>query len=300
MMTDAMDEREALRLLAQRVPAIGDDCAVIALGETHLVFTTDMVWRESDLPAGASAHAIGWRAVAVSLSDIAAMGAEPLGVLLALGASRFEQGFMDGMLQGVLDCCGSVEAPYLGGDLSRHSGLTLVSSALGQASNPVRRSGARPGERVCVTGELGRTAASLRLFQRGEVDRANQLLEFAPRIVEGVALAPHATSMIDVSDGLARSLYQLSEAGRVGFRIRSEDAPVAPELDGLARDRQDRREMALFFGEDFELLFTLPQEHLPHAREVVRFTVIGEVVPEGVWIEERGEVRELEDRGYEH
>src|SRR4030067_1994075 len=141
-----MREREVLRFLAQRVPNAGDDCAVIPLGRTHLVLTTDMLWRQADLPEGVTAYTIGWRAVAVSFSDVAAMGAKPLGVVLALGAPGFERDFLDQLLHGVLDCCQSVGAPYLGGDPSQHEELTLVSSALGEAKDPVRRSGAKPGE----------------------------------------------------------------------------------------------------------------------------------------------------------
>lgn len=296
-----MREREVLRFLAQRLPDTGDDCAVIPFEKTHLVLTTDMLWRKTDLPEGTTARTIGWRAVAVSLSDIAAMGAKPLSVVLALGAPDFERTFLEELLRGVLDCCQSVNAPYLGGDLSRHEELTLVSSALGEAKKPVRRSGAKPGELVCVTGQLGRTAAALRLFERNEHERANRLFRFTPRVAEGLALAPHATSMMDISDGLARSLYQLHEASRVGFRVQYRDLPVVSEVDERSRDERERREMALFTGEDFELLFTLPKKHLRKAQAAASFTVIGEVTKEGVWIiDEDGETAKLEDRGYEH
>jgi len=295
-----MRERDVIERLSRKLPPIGDDAAVLPWGETHLVLTIDMLTRESDLPEGTTAHAIGWRAVAVSLSDIAAMGAKPLGVVLALGAPRFERDFIDELLEGALDCCRSVGAPYVGGDLSRHTELTLVSSALGEAGRPVRRTGARVGDLVCVTGGLGRTAAALKLFEGGEVERANRLFEFVPRVKEGLTLAPYATSMMDISDGLARSLYQLGEAGGVGFHIRYRDIPVVSEVEELARSEEERREMALYVGEDFELLFTLPGEDLEKAQGAVSFTVIGEVVPEGVRLDMNGELIQLEDRGYEH
>lgn len=295
-----MREREVLRWLAERVSTVGDDCAIIPFGETHLVLTTDMLWRKTDLPKGVTVYTIGWRAVAVSLSDIAAMGAAPLGVVLALGAPDFGQRFLDELLRGVLDCCQSVGAPYMGGDLSRHQGLTLVSSALGEAKRPVKRSGAKPGELVCVTGQLGRTAAALKLFKRGDQERANRLFRFTPRIAEGLALAPYVTGMIDISDGLARSLYQLSEASHVGFRIRYLNIPVMSEIDELARSEREHREMALYTGEDFELLFTVSPKSLSKAQSVTAFSVIGEVTAEGIWIEGDKGVRKLEDRGYQH
>lgn len=299
-MMEVMKEREVLRFLMQKLPNIGDDCAIIPFKNTNLVLTTDMLWRRADFPAGVTAHAMGWRAAAASLSDIAAMGAKPLGVVLAVGAPEFERPFLEELLQGVLDCCQSVNAPYVGGDISRHEELTLVSSALGEAKRPVKRSGAKPGELVCVTGQLGRTAAALRLFKMGDLKRANRLFEFTPRVKEGLALAPYATSMMDISDGLARSLYQLGEASHIGFKVRWRDLPLVPELEGLAQGKQEQQEMALYTGEDFELIFTLPPGSLSAARKVASFTVIGEVAPEGFWIEEDGALMELEDRGYEH
>ena len=298
-----MRERDMIRWLQDRLLTIGDDAAVLPFEGTHLVFTTDMLWQSSDLPEGASPWAIGWRAVAVSLSDLAAMGARPLGVVLALGAPEFERELMGGILEGALACCESVDAPYVGGDLSTHSELTLVSSALGEAKRPVLRRGAQVGDLVCVTGALGRTAAALKLFELGDLRRANALFAFPPRVREGQALAPYATSLIDVSDGLARSLHLLGEASQVGFRVRYEAIPVVPEVEELTQGERERREMALFGGEDFELLFTLPAEHLERAHSVVEFTVIGEVVPprEGVRLEEAsGGASPLEDRGYEH
>jgi len=298
-----MREQDAIKLLREKLPDIGDDAAVLPFGETHLVLTTDMLWRRGDLPEGATPWAIGWRAAAVSLSDLAAMGARPLGMVLALGAPRFERGLLEGVVEGILACCRSVGASYVGGDLSEHHELTLVSSAVGEAETPVLRKGARVGDLVCVTGALGRTAAALKLFERGDLERANGLFAFPPRVREGQALAPYATSMIDVSDGLARSLHLLREAGNVGFQVRYEAIPVVPDVEELAQSAEERREMALFAGEDFELLFTLPTERLEHARRVVEFKVIGEVVPpsEGVRLEEApGKPIPLEDRGYEH
>ncbi len=297
-----MRERDAIRLLSEKLPDIGDDAAVLPFGSTHWVLTTDMLWRGSDLPEGASPWAIGWRAVAVSLSDLAAMGARPLGVVLALGAPQFERELLEGIAEGALECCRAVGTSYVGGDLSSHSELTLVSSAIGEAERPVLRRGAKVGDLVCLTGALGRTAAALKLFERGQSERANRLFAFMPRVKEGLALAPHVTSMIDVSDGLARSLYQLSQAGKVGFRVRYCDFPVVPEVEKLVQSDEERREMALHAGEDFELLFTLPPERVEAAQRAVPFAVIGEVVPlgEGVQIEIEDRWVGLEDRGYEH
>jgi len=292
-----MREREVLRLLAQRL-AVGDDCAVIPFGETNLLLTTDMLHRMTDFPQGTTAYTIGWRAAAVSLSDIAAMGGRPLGLVVALGAPEFSQNFIEELLAGLEGCCRSVGAELLGGDLDRHQELTLVSTALGRAGRPVLRSGAKVGELVCVTHPLGRTAAALKLFELGEVERANELFRLTPRIGEGLELAPYAGAMIDVSDGLVRSLHQLAEASGVGFEVEYEKIPVLPEVGELAAHEEDRREMALYTGEDFELLFTVPPERLEAVQQAIDCTVIGRTVSDRRVLLKEGE--ELSDRGYEH
>jgi len=294
-----MRERDVLRLLTERL-GVGDDCAVIPFGETNLLLTTDMLHRVTDFPQGATAYTIGWRAAAVSLSDIAAMGGKPVGLVVALGAPEFSQNFIEELIAGLEGCCRSAGAELLGGDLDRHRELTLVSTALGRAERPVLRSRAKVGELVCVTHALGRTAAALKLFELGEVERANELFRFTPRIEEGLELAPYASAMIDISDGLARSLHQLAEASGIGFEVEYEKIPVLPELGELAAQEEDRREMALYTGEDFELLFTLPRERLRVAQEAVPFTVIGEAVAEGLRLKDELGITELEDRGYEH
>ncbi|MGQ9477612.1 MAG: thiamine-phosphate kinase [Candidatus Bipolaricaulia bacterium] len=294
-----MREREVLKLLAQRLE-IGDDCAVIPFQGSNLLLTTDMLHRATDFPEGATAYTIGWRAAAVSLSDIAAMGGTPLGLVVALGAPEFERGFIEELFSGLEDCCASVQTRLLGGDLDHHEELTLVSTALGLAERPIRRSGAKAGDLVCVTGPLGQTAVALKLFQSGQLERANELFRFKPRIQEGMKLAPYASAMMDISDGLARSLYQLAEASRVGFQIEYDKIPILPEVEGLAADEKERKEMALYTGEDFELLFTLPPRHRRKAQSATPFTVIGEAIPRSIYLKKGKEMVELEDWGYEH
>lgn len=295
-----MREHELLKLLARRFD-VGDDCAVIPLENTNLLLTTDMLHRATDFPQGAAAYTIGWRTVAVSLSDIAAMGGRPLGLVVALGAPQFEPDFIEELLAGLEDCCRAAGAKLLGGDLDHHGELTLVSTALGVAKRPVSRSGAKRGELVCVTGPLGRTAVALKLFKLGEIDQANELFRFPPRIPEGQALAGHASAMIDVSDGLARSLHQLAEASGLGFQVEYEKIPVLPEVGELAADERQRKEMALYTGEDFELLFTLPPDELDEVHQVVEFTVIGRALEQRkIQLRVGRKVKELADRGYEH
>jgi len=290
-----MRESEIIAIIRERITAAGDDAAVVPFRSTNLVFTTDMLHRTTDFPSEASPYVIGWRAVAVSLSDLAAMGARPLGVLLALGDPDLSGRLVRGVLDGAVACCAAVGTDLIGGDIDRHSELTLVSSAIGEAEHPVLRKGACVGDAVCVTGDLGRTQAALRLYGEGTAAQADELFAFPPRVEWGMALSPYATSMIDVSDGLARSLHILAQESGVGFSVEEELLPISPEAV-RAIPLRDRHEAILFGGEDYELLFTVPKDRLDYLPTTVRFSVIGEVTADKVLLNGQ----ELPDHGYEH
>ncbi|MFB6184993.1 MAG: thiamine-phosphate kinase [Haloarculaceae archaeon] len=246
-----MDERTALAMLAERLPDAGDDAAVV----DGLVLTTDMLHERTDFPDGTTRYTAGWRAVGASLSDVAAMGAEAVAAVAVYGAPAFEAADLGAFVDGACDVCATVGASYVGGDLDDHAEFTVATTALGRTDAPVRRSGASPGDGVYVTGTLGRSGAALRYFQRGDRERANDLFRFRPRVAAGVALGDVATSMMDSSDGLARSLHQLAAASDVGFAVET-PLPVDETVDAVATDADDRRELAISFGEDFELVFT--------------------------------------------
>lgn len=290
-----MDERAALALLAEDLPGAGDDAAVV--GEQ--VLTTDMLHDRTDFPVGTTRYTAGWRAVGASLSDVAAMGAEATAAVAVYAAPSFEESALRDFVQGARDVCAYVEAEYVGGDLDHHQQFTVSTTALGRTDSPVRRSGATPGDAVCVTGTLGRSGAAIRLFEQGEYDRANDLFRFTPRVVPGLAVASHATAMIDSSDGLARSLHQLADASDCGFAIET-PLPIDDAVDDVAPDEATRRELGVFFGEDFELVFTVPPAHLPGICEVcdVPITRIGTVTDAAGDLTLDGEP--LPDNGYTH
>ncbi len=288
-----LNEWELLKRIETAVPAAGDDCAVVPWGGTNLLLTTDLLHRASDFPPGTTPYTMGWRAVAVSLSDIAAMGGRPLAVVLAASAPSWE-GLFPGLLSGAQAACREAGAELVGGDLDFSQELVLVSTALGETARPVRRAGAKPGDLLCLTGPLGRTALALHLFSRGELEEANLLFRFSPRLQEGLALAGLATAMIDVSDGLAHSAHLLARASGVGLEI---DAAALPLLPGLAAAfPDDALQKALYYGEDYELLFTIPERHYRPALG----RAIGEAMPSGVWLRAGGKRRPLPDRGWSH
>ncbi|MFD1599100.1 thiamine-phosphate kinase [Halobellus rarus] len=289
-----MDERSALRRLAAALPAAGDDAAVV----DGLVVTTDMLHESTDFPAGTTRYTAGWRAVAASLSDVAAMGAAATAAVAAYAAPTLDEAELDAFLDGAVDVCEAVDAEYVGGDLDTTSEFTVATTALGETDAPVRRSGANVGDVVCVTGALGRTAAGLHAFDAGDAERGNALFQFTPRIASGLALAPHATAMMDSSDGLARSLHQLAEASDVGFDVSWDAVPVHGAVDRYADDEADRRSMATTVGEDFELVCTLPADAVDDARadSPVSLSIVGDVVESGI----RLDGDPLADEGYTH
>jgi thiamine-monophosphate kinase len=288
-----MDERAALALVGSEISAAGDDCAVV----DGQVLTTDMLHERTDFPDGTTRYTAGWRAVGASLSDVAAMGADATAAVAVYAAPGFDAEDLRAFLRGARDVCEAVDAEYVGGDLDDHGEFTVATTALGETDAPVLRSGASPGEAVCVTGTLGRTAAALRLFE-DDVGRANDLFRFQPRIAAGKAVAPYATAMMDSSDGLARSLHQLADASDCGFAVTWDAVPVDESVDDVAADEEELRELAVHVGEDFELVFTVPEDRLATVREASPTPIarVGEVTGSGVQMD--GEA--LPDRGFTH
>ncbi len=287
-----MDERAALSLVGGLVDAAGDDCAVV----DDIVVTTDMLHETTDFPAGTTPYTAGWRSVGASLSDVAAMGVEAIAAVAVYGAPTFEPEPLRAFIEGCLDVCEAVDADYVGGDLDGHEEFTVATTALGRGDEPVFRSGATAGELLCVTGTFGRTGAALREF--GEDDeRANELFRFEPRVAAGTALAPYASSMMDSSDGLARSCHQLASASDCGFELEFDAVPIDPSVEAVARDADDERELAVHFGEDFELVFTIPREALDAVMAApVPVSQVGRVTDTGV----RMDGEPLADRGFTH
>jgi thiamine-monophosphate kinase len=264
-----------------------DDCAIIPFGDQVMVLTTDMLHATTDFPGGMTDWQIGWMSAAVTLSDIAGMGAAPRYVLIAVGLDKWEQ--LCGVMQGASDCCTKYGAAIIGGDIDRHCELTVVSTGLGVVEEKylVRRSGARVGDLICVTGTCGQAQA----FLEGYDQHRLALFEPRPRVTEGQILGrAGVTAMMDVSDGIALSLYDLFEANDCGFSIKSVKLPLPAGIP-----EAQARELALHGGGDYELIFTCKKDKHPVAG--VPYTVIGEVIADRrVLID--GEV--LEKRGYQH
>ncbi len=285
-----------------------DDCAVLDTGgEDYLLITTDMLHRKTDFPSQMSGWQIGWMSVAVNLSDLASKGAKPLGVLMAMGIPPdSELGFIEEIVKGMAECAEKFGTQIIGGDTDSHDELTMAGTALGLVNKEqlIRRSGAKEGDLVCVTGHLGTAGAALFALSKeipvsGEILKA--LFEPVPRINEGMALAESraVTSMMDISDGLALSLYDIGKASRVGFKIYEDRLPVLPEVTALL-DGDELLQAVVYTGGDFELLFTVAPDKLGIVESACPLTVIGEVINENILIQRANGLEELKSKGYEH
>ena len=158
-----MDDRELLNVVMDIVGKENclDDCAVFPCGDKVMVATTDMLHRTTDFVPGMSDWQIGWMSAAVTISDIASMGAAPAYLLIAVGLDEWQH--LSGVMQGAQDCCKKFGAAIIGGDIDRHGEMTVVTTGLGfvDSRNLVRRMGAKPGDLVCITGTPGQAQAYL-------------------------------------------------------------------------------------------------------------------------------------------
>ncbi|WP_348305186.1 thiamine-phosphate kinase [Methanothrix sp.] len=305
-MKGAIGERDLIRRISVILGGLeNDDCAVIDAGERYLVASTDMLHQKTDFPDIMNPWQMGWMAVAVNLSDIAAMGAEPAGVLIAAGLPpEADQYFIDELFSGFGDCAALYGTRILGGDTDSHLELTITGTSLGFVERELilRRRGAQVGDLLCTTGSLGAAGGGLWAWQNGaKSELITSLLEPEPRLTEGRALAKSGsvTAMMDNSDGLALSLSDLSEVSGVGFLVYQDRLPLATGLVEMV-GQENALEMALSAGGDFELVFTVRSSGLEAARRACDLTVIGEVVEEGIWMERGGKRRQIEGVGYEH
>jgi thiamine-monophosphate kinase len=318
MKASELTERELIARIAKLLKRPGDktiigagedDCAVIDIGgEDYLLITTDMLHRKTDFPLRMTGRQIGWMSVAVNLSDLASKGARPLGVVMAMGIPpETELGFIEEITRGMDECAEKSGTQIIGGDTDSHDELTMVGTAFGLVRKEllIRRSGAKAGDLVCVTGALGTAGAALIALDK-EIPVSQEILkalfEPFPGINEGMALAESraVSSMMDISDGLALSLHDIGKASGAGFKIYENRLPVLPDVKKLLKG-EELLKAVVYTGGDFELLFTVAPEKLDKAKKACPLTVIGEAVEEGFSIERAdGRVEELKARGYEH
>ena len=286
---------------------IDDDAAVLRVpAGSDLVSAIDTLVEGRHFPVGAAARDIGWKALAVNLSDLAAMGAAPAWFTLALTVPDVDEAWLQAFADGLFELAESHGVALVGGDTTR--GPLTVSIAihgLVPVQGALLRRGAQPGDIVCVTGTLGDAALALERTLRGEsVDDAlvQRLSRPQPRLAAGRALRPLAHAGIDISDGLAADLTHLLQASGVGATLDVDKLPLSVPLRELAGAEAAR--LALSGGDDYELCVCLPEAQLVPAQAAVAegLTPIGRIEPEpGLrLVDAAGRSFALQRAGYAH
>ncbi len=302
-----------------RLSLIGDDGAVLPKDDrTDTIVTTDMLVEDIDFRLDwTSPELLGHKALAVSLSDIAAMGARPKWAMLSIAVpeEQWRTDFLDEFYEGWYLLASKFAVELVGGDVSRAPGKLVIDSIVGgevQKGQAVVRSGAKAGDVIAVSGCLGGAAAGLQLLESGEIagvagigpkfELIQRQLCPEPKVELGMSLAEKGISaMIDISDGLSSDLAHICEASDVGAVIDASKIPSDPNLSALGLSDERNLDRALSGGEDFELLFTLGKDVVA-ALGNEEITVIGEITANVGIIElvREGKAAILEPTGFQH
>jgi len=290
---------------------IGDDAALLASPPgSVLAVSMDTLIAGVHFPLDTAARAVGYKSLAVNLSDLAAMGAEPAWATLALTLPTADTSWLTGFAQGFFDLASEHDVQLVGGDTTRGP-LSITVQVMGfvPQGQALLRSGAKPGDGVFFTGTVGDAGLGLRLYQQ-QLDASNeatakliQRLEFpTPRISTGLALRGYASSAIDVSDGLAADLAHVLTASSVGADIQIDQLPLSAAYRSLAS--ADDWQAAVSAGDDYELCFTLPvgQEAASLAGLGCDCTRIGEISasPGLRWRDANDRQLTLSNTGFDH
>ena len=294
-------EKELVKyIVSQSSKITPDDTAITPLTDNNLISTCDMLIQSRHFPKNMSYFDMGFKAVTVNVSDLAAMGAEPLGFLLSIAIPKYlpVDSFKQ-IIEGVLSACDYYSIPLIGGDTNEASEIIINGTALGLCDNPLMKDTYSIGDVIAVTGDIGHAALGFEMEILDNIYVKKSLKPLA-RLNEGISLKNLATSATDITDGLASELYGIKKDG-FGFMIYEEMLDISEEYKALAKKfNRDYLDLILHVGEDFELLFTISDENLK--KLTIDYTVIGEVNNSNV-VEltlENGFVERIENKGYEH
>jgi len=313
-----LGERETIRIIEKIIKSDatigpGDDCAAIDIGNRYLLVTTDMMVTKAHIPKGMGPYDIGWSIVAVNLSDIAAMGGTPLGLVTAIGITRGHPiEFIEQMVDGMNDCARRFNTSIVGGDTKEHDDLVLCGTAFGEVAKDgiLLRKGAKAGDLIAVTGSLGRAGSGFFSMKKslGLKEAEDALKRPWPRVREGMLLSKSGfvTSAMDISDGLSTSIFELSRNSGMTYEVDYTRIPKAKEVEMAFHDLERQKDLVLNFGDDYELLFTIKREAEEDLGKLSQecgcpMTVIGKVTSgeENILID-NGKREKLENLGYEH
>ncbi len=282
---------------------IGDDCALLSIPNGYkLAITTDTMVEGVHFFADANPAQLGHKLLAVNLSDLAAMGAKPLAVTLALTLPNVNEAWLSEFSKGFLNLARRYSVDLIGGDTTKGA-LTLTVQAMGlvPCGQSLKRSTAQVGDLIYMTGLLGEAGLGLKMKQGYACNAENALLRFhepLPRIETGLALRGIASACIDISDGLVSDLGHILKQSHVGACLEWEKLPLSDEVKHYLEKTGDTF-MPLIAGDDYELCFTVPTQHAHRVPE--NCTLIGIIEAElGLRLKKSGHIETFTAKGYEH
>jgi thiamine-monophosphate kinase len=303
------------RNVPELILGIGDDAAVIRGKEGLTLITSDMMVQDVHFNLSwTTPYQVGFKLVSVNVSDIYAMGGNPDFLLINFAARKdTDAAFFDQFYNGVEQALQLYNLSLIGGDIVSSDKVVLSASVIGSAIHMLSRKGARIGDRIYVTGQIGDASCGMALMKKigmpvaiekrieGKLPLEKDIIlplirrHLMPEARNSEQYAPYATSMIDISDGIFIDLFRMCKESGVGAKIYKERLPVSPELIAASHYLRVSPDRLVTGGEDYELLFTAPENNTLDA------FCIGEIVKSGMKIiDEKGKAHELEARGYRH
>lgn len=295
--------------------SLGDDCAIVKVPDNvRLAISTDTLVAGTHFVEGADPAWIAHKALASNLSDLAAMGATPAWVSLALTLPEVDETWLDKFSSAFFGLADYFGVQLIGGDTTKGPlSITLTVQGYVPDNKALYRNGAKQGDWIYVTGELGDSKAGLEVILEHE-SRCKpfaQVLEerhylSTPRIVAGQALLSIASSCIDISDGLISDLQHILQRSNVGAMIDVSSLPLSNELLDFCQEREKAQKMALTSGEEYELCFTVPEEHNGGVQSALahigtKVTCIGQIRAQGAFeLIREGKVVDWQLEGYDH
>ncbi len=308
-----MDEAQFVEFLKERFPfsygkGIGDDASVVNMGDDYQLITQDLLIENVHFNLDYyTLEEVALKSIAVNLSDIAAMGGESQYFYLGLGfpkllGEKANIAFFNALEKG----CRQWQVELAGGDFSSAAHLYISITMIGRTKNPIYRHNAQAGDLIGITGVTGESAIGLMLLKKAI--RSGPMVEkhktVFPEIKKGPILANYVNAMIDVSDGLLIDLKRILTASAKGAKIFYENIPVTKEIqETCALHHLDEHEPVLAGGEDYVLLFTIPQEKEKELRrENIDYYIIGEITPQpgDLIIKDKGKLIQPRTNGYDH
>ena len=295
-------EKELVKyIIANSKDIIPDDTAITSFNGSNLISTCDMLNQSKHFPENMSYFDMGFKAVTVNVSDLAAMGAEALGFLLSIAIPKdlnldcFKQ-----IIKGVLTACDYYSIPLIGGDTNEASEIIISGTALGLCDKPLLKDSYNKDDLIVLTGDIGIAALGFNLEEMNNIYVKKALKPIA-RLKEGIEIKnAGATSATDITDGLASELYEMKKDG-FGFVIYEEKLGISDEYKRIANWLNlDYLDLVLHVGEDFELVFTISEDNLRNLD--IDYKVIGKITDSDKieMVLDNGLVEEIRNKGYEH